>query len=148
MGRIPVLVPVHWENDFPVFGEKGVAPAKVTVHDLRPDYKYELLYCNSFLDKNGKLCKPWQWNHIPDKRYYSFSDDDEGKLTIKTGKVVQNLCQAANTLTQRTFTEHCSAEVTLDFSGLNEGDFAGLCALEGNYGFVGITKKDGKNIKR
>ena len=145
MGRIPVLVPVHWENDFPVFGEKGVAPSKVTVHDLRPDYKYEPLYCNSFLDKNGKLCKPWQWNHIPDKRYYSFSDDDEGKLTIKTGKVVQNICQAANTLTQRTFTEHCSAEVTLDFSGLNEGDFAGLCALEGNYGFVGITKKDGKN---
>ncbi len=146
MGRIPVLVPVHWENDFPVFGEKGAAPAKVTVRDLRPDYEYEPLWCNQFLDKNKKLCKPWQWNHIPDKRYYSFSDDDEGgKLTIKTGKVVQNICQAANTLTQRTFTEHCSAEVTLDFSSLNEGDFAGLCALEGNYGFVGITKQNGKN---
>ena len=27
---------------------------------------------------------------------------------------------------------------------LNEGDIAGLCALEGEYGFIGITKQDGK----
>ena len=147
LGRIPVLVPVKWENDFPVFGEAGKAPLTVTVPDSKTDYKYQPLYCNDFVDEDGKLCKPWQWNHIPDKRYYSFENDgktDGGKFTLTTGKVVQNICQAANTLTQRTFTEHCQAEVTLDFSKLNDGDFAGLCTLEGNYGFIGVTKETGK----
>jgi hypothetical protein len=33
--------------------------------------------------------------------------------------------------------------VTVDGSRLKEGDFAGLCALQGDYGFIALTKKDG-----
>ena len=32
----------------------------------------------------------------------------------------------------------------LDASQINEGDFAGLAALEGEYGFIAVTKREGK----
>ena len=135
LGRIPVLVPVRFENDFPVFGTDGITPEEIEVLDNRPDYKYQPLYSNDFTNP------AWQWNHIPDKSLVSINPSE---FTVKTGKICKNPVQAANTLTQRTFTEHCSGSVNLDASYLNEGDIAGLCALEGQYGFIGITKKDGK----
>ena len=37
----------------------------------------------------------------------------------------------------------CRAEVTLDGSSLNEGDYAGMSVLQSSYGFIGLTKRDG-----
>lgn len=34
--------------------------------------------------------------------------------------------------------------MTLDSSGLKEGDYAGLCALQGRYGQIGIAVENGK----
>ena len=135
LGRIPVLVPVHFKNDFPVFGTDGIAPEKIEVPDNRPDYKYSPLYSNDFTNP------AWQWNHIPNKQLIT---REPTLLTIKTDKICKNVVQAANTLTQRTFTEHCSGSVEIDVSKLNEGDIAGLCALEGEYGLIGIKKENGK----
>ena len=102
---------------------------------MRPDYQYKPLYSNDFTNP------AWQWNHIPNRDLVRV---DASTFTVKTDKRVTNVVQAANTLTQRTFTEHCAGRVTLDASNINEGDITGLCALEGEYGFIGITKKDGK----
>ena len=135
LGRIPVLVPVNFENDFPVFGINGITPETVKISDNRPDYKYKPLYSNDFTNP------AWQWNHIPDKNLIKLNSD---YFTVKTDKICKNVVQAANTLTQRTFTEHCTGSVEIDASDINEGDITGLCALEGEYGFIGITKKDGK----
>lgn len=135
LGRIPVLVPVKFDDDFPVFGAAGFTPREVTVPDLRPDYQYKHLYSNDFTNP------AWQWNHIPNKALVKLEADT---FTVKTDKVCKNVVQAANTLTQRTFTENCAGSVEIDVSKLNNGDIAGLCALEGEYGFIGITKKDGK----
>ena len=134
LGRIPVLVPVKFVDDFPVFGGAGFAPKEVNVPDLRPDYQYKPLYSNDFTNP------AWQWNHIPDK---SLIELEPALFTVKTNKTCKNVVQAENTLTQRTFTEHCSGIIEIDASEINEGDTAGLCALEGEYGFIGITKKDG-----
>ena len=136
LGRIPVLLPVKFENDFPVFGDNGIAPKEVNVPDLRPDYKYKPLYSNDFTNP------AWQWNHIPNKELIC---REPGLYSIKTDKICKNVVQAANTLTQRTFTEHCAGSVEIDASEINEGDIAGLCALEGEYGFIAVTRKDGKN---
>lgn len=135
LGRIPVLVPVKFVDDFPVFGAAGFTPREVTVPDLRPDYQYKPLYSNDFTNP------AWQWNHIPNKALVKLEADT---FTVKTDKICKNVVQAANTLTQRTFTEHCAGSVEVDVSKLNNGDIAGLCALEGEYGFIGITKKDDK----
>ena len=135
LGRIPVLVPVKFVDDFPVFGAAGYAPRQINVPDNRPDYEYKPLYSNDFTNP------AWQWNHIPDK---SLTSVEQSKFKVKTDKTCINVTKAINTLTQRTFTENCSGSVLVDASSINEGDITGLCALEGEYGFIGITKKDGK----
>lgn len=135
LGRIPVLVPVNFEKDFPVFGINDKVPETIKVYDNRPDYKYKELYSNEFTNS------AWQWNHIPDKTLIKLTSNS---YTIKTDKLCINPIQAANSLTQRAFTKHCSGEVTINTSNLNDGDIAGLCALEGEYGFIAITKTDGK----
>jgi len=47
-------------------------------------------------------------------------------------------------LTQRTLGPVCAAEVTVDVTGLKEGDTAGLVLLQGKYSYAGIAVKDGK----
>ena len=42
----------------------------------------------------------------------------------------------------------CEAEVTIDASDLNDGDFAGLSAFQGDYALVGICKENGKLYAR
>lgn len=142
LGRIPILLPVDFSTDFPIFSQRklidnSLIPQQVTSLDLRPEYKYSPLYSSDFTDKNNKLLPCWQWNHIPDKNNFIINNNT---LTLSTSKTVLNVTQAANTLTQRTYSHHCSGKVTIDFSKLNEGDFTGLCALEGEYAFIGITK--------
>jgi len=149
VGRIPVLVPVTWENDFPVFGEKGRAPKLIATKTEKPDYVYEPLWCDDDFeyapDENGavRLKKQWQWNHSPSNEYWSVTEKP-GTLRLHSGKLSGNLVHATNTLTQRTIGPKCAAEVTLCGSELKEGDFAGLCTLQGDYGFIGITRKNGK----
>lgn len=144
LGRIPILVPVSFENDFPVFGEKvdgnQTAPLQVSVPDLRPDYIYKPLW-NDLFAKDGKLLETWQWNHTPDMKLVHLS---ENNFSITTDKIVKNVCQCSNTLTQRPLGHSFTASVQLDASRLNDGDYAGVCALEGDYGFIAITKNDGK----
>ncbi len=141
LGRIPVLVPVTFDGDRPVFGFEGKASEQVRVLDNRPGYKYKALYSSAFCDSDGKLNPMWQWNHIHNPALAYVKDE---VLTIKTDRIVSNVVQATNTLTQRTFNEQCFGSVDLDASNINEGDYAGLCALEGEYAFIAITKREGK----
>ncbi|MCH5338271.1 MAG: family 43 glycosylhydrolase [Acetatifactor sp.] len=145
VGRVPVLVPVRWENDFPVFGENGRIPATVTTQNNRPYYKYEPLYTSDDFsyepDSEGKwrLKRQWQWNHEPNPALWSIAHG--GGLCITTGKLCTNVTQAVNTLTQRLMLPRTSVEVTVDARDLNEGDFAGLCALQGCYGMIAVTRE-------
>ena len=43
VGRIPVLVPMQWKDDFPVFGEDGKVPNRLELASSRPNYIYEAL---------------------------------------------------------------------------------------------------------
>lgn len=144
-GRSPVLVPVQWKEGFPIFGEKGKVPAEVTTVSNRPYYQYEPLYTsddfNYQMGEDGKIhLKPqWQWNHEPNQELWSIARN--GGLCITTGKLSTNVIQAVNTLTQRMFFPASSVEVTVDASDLNEGDYAGLCLLQGCYGMLAVTRE-------
>ena len=135
LGRIPVLVPVNFVEGQVIFGTSGKVPSEITVLNNKPGYNYAPLWSNDFTNP------AWQWNHIPDPRGYKL---ESAKYSIETKKVVKNITQAANTYTQRTLTEKCAGSVVLDASKIGEGDFAGLAALEGEYGFIAVTKRDGK----
>lgn len=152
VGRVPVLVPVTWENTefkvkeqavnvpFPVFGIDGKIPFNPKVTSTKPEYVYEKLYTSDdFADEQIK--KQWQWNHVPDNSLWKIEDN---KLKITTGKICVNPVWARNTLTQRMMQPGCMATVRVDASGLNDGDTAGLIALEGCYGMIGIRKEEGR----
>lgn len=145
VGRSPVLVPVKWEQDFPVFGEGGKVPEVIETRSTRPNHRYEPLFESDDFqyvpDKNGKIPwkDVWEFNHQPDSRYYSVS---EGEFRIYSGKVCANLEEAVNTLTQRTRYPRCEAEVSVNGNGMKVGDYAGLSAFLGNFGFVALKKEE------
>lgn len=80
---------------------------------------------------------------MPASDFYEI-DGISGAYIIKTRKVCANLTQAENTITQRMRFPSCAAEVTVDVSGLLEGDYAGICALQSCYGMVAATKRNGE----
>jgi len=133
VGRIPVLVPVDWKNNYPVFGENGKSPEII-------EYK-----CTPLVGSDDFKCSvlnhKWQFNHEPDKTAYYLSSE-EGYYEIITKKLCTNLTQATNTITQRMMYPSCYAEVTVDAGNINVGDYAGICALQGCYATAAITRKE------
>ena len=147
VGRIPYLIPVKWENGWPVLGENGKAPEKLDLPantGLIPN----LVAFDEFDRKPGEAALPlaWQWNHNPDNTLWSVTERS-GFLRLKTGKIDPDFLLARNTLTQRTIGPTSSASVALDVSKMKEGDYAGLSALQKEYGLVGVKfEGDKKSI--
>lgn len=164
VGRLPVLMPMTWEDDWPVVGIDGKAPktAEIPVKGMeRKGIATRDEFINSQIvrsyhsfadsleaagenDYNGSNLLPeWQWNHNPDNRLWSLTER-EGYLRLKTGTVCRSVTQARNTLTQRTFGPECSAYIRLDVAKMKDGDVAGLSAFAERYGYVGVKMEDGK----
>lgn len=64
VGRIPVLVPVTWQNDWPIMGENGKVPKTLAI-----DGNYQgtfLAADDEFNYSSNDLALEWQWNHNPD----------------------------------------------------------------------------------
>ena len=144
VGRVPYLVPVKWEDGWPILGENGKAPDTLDLPastGLIPN----LVASDEFKRKKGEAALPlvWQWNHNPDNKLWSVTER-KGFLRLKTGRIDTDLLQARNTLTQRTIGPTSSASVALDVSKMKEGDFAGLCALQKKYGQVGVKVENGQ----
>ena len=137
VGRLPVLVPVHFENDFPVFGVDGKVEDKLLLEDTKPTHKYAPLYGD---EDFSSLHNYWQWNHVPDDSRWKLLDH---RLILQTGKICNNVTQAPNTLTQRMPYPGGVVTVTVDGSALSDGDIAGLCMLQSDYALAGITKENG-----
>ncbi len=135
VGRMPILIPVKFENDWPVFGNDGKIPESFIVKNSNNKYLYTSLLCSD--DFKGELKSAWQFNHEPNLSLISH-DTQKGIITVKTDKIVENLTMARNMLTQRMHYPYCSGEVTVDSCGLSDGDYAGLCILQGLYAFIGI----------
>lgn len=157
VGRIPYLVPVKWEDGWPVLGENGKVPedtgiARAAEFKLVASDEFNAsgdkigaYYTELADDAAGDENKPrgshlglvWQWNHNPDHTKWSLTERP-GYLRLKTGGTSQSIVEARNVLTQRTFGPECSGMVAIDVSGMQEGDYAGLAAFQKNYGFVGV----------
>jgi beta-xylosidase len=138
VGRIPYLVPVKWEDGWPVLGVNGKVPEKLDLpasKGLIPG----IVHSDEFDRKKGEPALPlvWQWNHNPDNSLWSVTER-KGFLTLKTGRIDTSFLLARNTLTQRTIGPVCSGSVSLDVSKMKDGDFAGLGLLQKNYGLVGV----------
>jgi len=85
----------------------------------------------------------WQWNHNPDNSLWSVTER-KGFLRLKTGRLDTSFLLARNTLTQRTIGPVCTGTTSLDLTKMKEGDFAGLCLLQKNYGLAGVKDSAGR----
>jgi len=146
VGRSPWLVPVKWEDGWPVLGADGKAP---TTLDIEVDHQGlgNLVASDEFNRRSGEpLPLAWQWNHNPDNRYWSIGERS-GYLRLTTGRVDSDVLQARNMLTQRTFGPVSSATTKIEVSNMKDGDIAGLIALQRRYGLVGVKRQgDSKSI--
>lgn len=147
VGRIPYLVPVTWEDGWPVLGQDGKVPEYL---DLPPAKGLipGIVASDEFRRRKKQPDLPlvWQWNHNPDNHLWSVRDR-KGYLRLKTGRIDTSFVMARNTLTQRTIGPECTGSTLLEVAGMKEGDFAGLSLLQRNYGLVGVKVDNGqKNI--
>lgn len=137
VGRVPVVLPMSWENDWPVIGENGRAP-QVFATKLPAGESKPLVISDEFDYTSNRLALNWQWNHNPDNGLWSVTERP-GFLRLRTGQPADSLLRARNTLTQRTEGPACCAETVVDICGMRPGDRAGLVALQNGFGIVGIT---------
>lgn len=146
VGRIPYLVPVKWEDGWPVLGENGKVPDTLNL-PASTGVIPGIVASDEFDRGQGEPALPlvWQWNHNPDNKLWSLTQRP-GFLRLTTGRVDADFLSARNTLTQRTFGPECSGTTAIDVSNLKDGDFAGLALLQKNYGLVGVESDGGTNF--
>ena len=142
VGRIPVLVPVRWQDGWPIFGVDGKVPVRMP-YPAPPQPTAPLTVSDNF--NESKLPLQWQWNHNPDSKGWSLAARP-GWLRLTTTRTAGTLVEARNTLTQRTFGPACSGSVLMDTSHMKDGDVAGLTALQEHYGFVGVKMVGGQRF--
>jgi beta-xylosidase len=146
VGRIPYLVPVKWEDGWPVLGMDGKVPDTLNLpasKGLIPG----IVASDEFNRRAGEPPLPlvWQWNHNPDNTLWSLTERP-GFLRLTTGRVDEHFLAARNTLTQRTIGPECSGATAIDVGNVKDGDFAGLALLQKNYGLVGVKSDGGANF--
>lgn len=143
VGRIPYIVPVKWEEGWPILGEDGKVPQYL---DLPPNKSLipGIVNSDDFDRKKNDydLSLVWQWNHNPDNSLWSVRER-KGYLRLKTGRIDSAFVQAKNTLTQRTIGPVSTGLTMLDVSNMKDGDFAGLCLLQKEFGLVGVKNDNG-----
>jgi beta-xylosidase len=140
-GRMVALVPVTWDNGFPLIGLPGnlrkapntwVKPNTGYTQDPKPAFIHD----DNF--DGPKLNPHWQWNHVPDDSKWSITEKP-GVLRLHS-LPANNFYSARNSLCQRPPGPESIMTVELDTSGLVAGDIAGLALLSSPYAWIGVVK--------
>lgn len=141
VGRVPLLMPCRWVNDWPMLGdENGKVPLHASIPLAAQDNGTGIVASDEF---EGPLKNTWQWNHNPVGSAWSLQAR-KGYLRLTTSRVVPNLFLAPNTLTQRMEGPVCEGTVALDISNMKEGDRAGFSAFNGHAGVLTLVREGGK----
>ena len=146
VGRVPSIVAVDWQENWPMMGTYAMNgkflpnQSDMPMRIQLPDSEEE----NYFVDDDTfdyeageKLKLVWQWNHNPAEEYWSVTERP-GYLRLTTDRVVGNLYEAHNSLTQRTVGPKCDTETKISIAGLTNGDYAGISAVSEHYGMIGV----------
>jgi beta-xylosidase len=137
-GRVPVLAPIKWDSDgWPVLQITGNTWDASYPYPLPPQAPKALTGVDTF--RAGALGPEWEWNHNPDNNKWSLN----GELNLHTATVTNDLYSARNTLTHRILGPTSTATIVLDYSGMKDGDRAGLVLLRDLSAWVGVKREAG-----
>ena len=140
-GRMVALVPVTWDNDFPLIGLPGnlrkapntwIKPNTGYTQDPKPSFIHD----DNF--DGGKLNPLWQWNHVPDDTKWSITEKP-GVLRLHS-LPARDFYAARNSICQRPPGPESIMTVELDMSSMVAGDTAGLALLSSPYAWIGVVK--------
>ena len=155
IGRTVCLMPMTWEDGWPMVGLKGnlgraprtwfkpgtslSAPGDAAIvsahapYDRSDDFNYG--------SRKQNLKPIWQWNHNPEEKMWAIKD---GRLRLNTMPAEQ-LMWARNSLTQRVIGPKSTATVELFVKGMKDGDVSGLGNINVPCSWIGVVK-EGKNL--
>src|SRR5665213_2140751 len=140
-GRMVNLVPITWDNGFPLIGLPGnlrkapntwIKPNTGYTQEPKPAYVPD----DNF--DGGKMNPHWQWNHVPDDTKWSLTEKP-GVLRLHSLPAT-SFWIARNSLCQRPPGPESIMTVELDTTGLVAGDNAGLALLSTPYAWIGVAK--------
>lgn len=143
-GRMPYLLPVTWNDNWPVIGNNGTDAGTYTKPNVGVNYDRKYMPTNDNF-KNYLLGSQWQWNHNQDKSKWSLLENP-GKLRLYTASVTDSLQKSRNMLTQRIFgfrdnTKPSYGTIRMNISKMNDGDMAGLAIFQNPYAYIAINKQ-------
>jgi beta-xylosidase len=142
LGRVPMLQPVRWVDDWPVFGDGG----RPVMGGKKPALPFAEISHPQVSDEfdAASPAPQWQWNHNPVPTAWSLTER-AGWLRLR-GQPAANLELARNTLTQKLWGQAGSFEVKLDATALSDGQRAGVAFMSGKiFNAVGVERAGGRN---
>lgn len=161
IGRTVCLMPMTWEDGWPMIGLKGnlgraprtwYKPDTVEgcygigeeAQPIRAPYDRsdDFNYSKNLKSKTLNLKPIWQWNHNPDDKMWSLKG---GRLRIQS-QPAEQLMWARNTLTQRVIGPKSIATVELYVKGMKDGDVAGLGNINIPCSWIGVMKQQGQPL--
>ena len=140
VGRVLTVEPCSWIDGWPMLGANGdgIIPETVTLDGV----------CNCHTNPQYAVIeKDYQINHNyvkADIKTETGSITKPGNfVNLRTSQLANNIYDAKNTFTWRTWGPTCTDTVVFDASGIKDGDFTGIAAFNGDSGVLSI-KKEGK----
>ncbi len=145
-GRFPTLQPVTWDDDWPMVGVDGKGVVTYKKPNVERNYPIKIFPTSDEFD-NAVLGMQWGWNHNPDSTRWSLIQKP-GYLRLTTGKIVTNLRDARNTLTQRPFAYYSNtipaiAVTKIEVENMKDGDIAGLAIFQDPYAYIAVKQVNG-----
>jgi len=155
IGRTVCLMPMTWEDGWPMVGLKGnlgraprtwfMPGTKLGCYavgeepqPLRAPYERSDDFNYSTKAQKSQGLKPvWQWNHNPDDKLWSLRG---GRLRLQS-QPAEQLMWARNTLTQRVIGPKSVTTVELYTKGMKDGDVCGLGNINVPCSWVGLVKQ-------
>ncbi|PTN01715.1 glycosyl hydrolase family 43 [Mangrovibacterium marinum] len=142
-GRMPNLQPVSWVDGWPMVGLDGKAVVTYRKPNVGKEYPVKDFPRSDEFEGNT-LGMQWGWNHNPNPTKWSLTEHS-GYLRLKTAKVVADLLEARNTLTQRPFAHYNQAipsvaTTQIDVTKMKNGDIAGLGIFQEAYAFIAVKQ--------
>lgn len=146
-GRMPYLLDCKWVDGWPMLSELKSAKINTPItaaYAVSDEFSRPATLDPAIYQPNG-LKWEWQWNHNPDNSLWSLTERS-GYLRLKTGKIVEDIFHARNTIGQRTEGPKCSGTVAIDVKKMKDGDICGLSSYCAEPGIIQVQMEGKKKF--